>query len=69
MDLLYSKYKNSAKIYLKKKKLITENPYKKNEYGFGDSNLENKPILNLENKMKYNKYFKYLYRDLNDNKT
>lgn len=80
-DLLYSQYKNNILknknifgtediliLKEKKKKLITENPYKrKNEYGFGDSNLENNPILNPENNIRYNKYFKDFYSDNNDN--
>lgn len=42
----------------KKKNLVTENPYKKYEYRIGNSFLERNPILNPENNMKYNKYFK-----------
>lgn len=81
-DLLYSQHndsvKNNMNIYgtedililkQKKKKLITDNPYReKNEYGFGDSCLENNPILNPENNMRYNKYFQELYPDLLTNK-
>ena len=49
----------------KKKKLITENPYRqKNEYFVGDSNLKNNPILNPENNMRYNKYLKNFYKDI-----
>ena len=76
-ELLYSQYENTAKknknifgtddmliLKQKKKKLITENPYReKNEYGFGNSNLVNNPILNPENNMRYNKYFKDFYPD------
>ena len=45
----------------KKKNLVTENPYKKYEYRIGNSYLERNPILNPENNMKYNKYFKELH--------
>ena len=45
----------------KKKNFVTENPYKKYEYRIGNSYLERNPILNPENNMKYNKYFKELY--------
>ena len=82
-DLLYSQYENTALknknifgtediliLQQKKKKIITENPYReKNEYGFGNSNLKNNPILNPENNMRYNKYFKDFYPDINDDKT
>ena len=77
-DLLYSQYENTAKknknifgtedmliLQQKKKKLITENPYRqKNEYFVGDSNLKNNPILNPENNMRYNKYLKNFYKDI-----
>ena len=82
-DLLYSQYEDIAKknknifgtedtliLEQKKKKLITENPYRqKNEYFVGDSNLKNNPILNPENNLRYNKYLKNFYKDitLNDN--
>jgi hypothetical protein len=80
-DLLYSQYVNNVQknknifgtedmliLKEKKKKLITENPYRqKNEYDFGDSKLENNPILNPENNMKYNKYFKDFYSDNSNN--
>ena len=45
----------------KKKNLVTENPYKKYDYRIGNSYLERNPILNPENNMKYNKYFKELH--------
>ena len=49
----------------KKKKLLTENPYRqKSENRFSNSYLENNPILNPENNMRYNKYFKELYPDI-----
>ena len=77
-DLLYSQYNDSAsknknrfgtEDYLlmseKKKKLITENPYReKNVYGFGNTNLENNPIVNPDNNMRYNKYIKNFYLDI-----
>jgi hypothetical protein len=48
----------------KKKNLISENPYRrKYQYNFGNSTLENNPILNPENNMRYNKYFRDLYQD------
>ena len=48
----------------KKKNLISENPYRrKYQYSFGNSTLENNPILNPENNMRYNKYFRELYQD------
>ena len=48
----------------KKKNLISENPYRrKYQYNFGNSTLENNPILNPENNIRYNKYFRDLYQD------
>ena len=48
----------------KKKNNISENPYRrKYQYSFGNSTLENNPILNPENNMRYNKYFKEFYQD------
>ena len=53
----------------KKKKLLTENPYRqKSENRFSNSYLENNPILNPENNMRYNKYFKELYPDISTEK-
>ena len=80
-ELLFSQYKKNQQknknifgtediliLKEKKKKIITENPYrKKNEYEFGDSTLENNPILHPENNMKYNKYFKDFYTDISIN--
>ena len=77
-ELLYSQFIDSAKKYKnlygtedilivneKKKKLITENPYReKNVYEFGDSSLENNPILNPENNIRYNKYLNNFYPDI-----
>ena len=82
-NLLYSQHNDSVKKNLnlygtedililkqKKKKLLTENPYRqKNEYKFGNSNLVNNPILNPENNMRYNKYFKELYPDIPTDRT
>ena len=82
-NLLYSQHDDSVKKNLnlygtedililkqKKKKLLTENPYRqKNEYRFGKSNLVNNPILNPENNMRYNKYFKELYPDIPTDRT
>ena len=82
-NLLYSQHNDSVKKNLnlygtedililkqKKKKLLTENPYRqKNEYRFGNSSLVNNPILNPENNMRYNKYFKELYPDINTDRT
>ena len=48
----------------KKKNLISDNPYrKKYQRDFGNSTLENNPILNPRNNIRYNKYFKELYQD------
>ena len=48
----------------KKKNLISDNPYrKKYQSGFGNSTLENNPILNPRNNIRYNKYFKELYQN------
>ena len=48
----------------KKKNLISDNPYrKKYQRDFGNSMLENNPILNPRNNIRYNKYFKELYQD------
>jgi len=82
-NLLYSQHNDSVKKNLnlygtedililkqKKKKLLTENPYRqKNEYRFGNSSLVNNPILNPENNMRYNKYFKELYPDISTDRT
>jgi len=45
----------------KKKNLVTGNPYNKYDYRIGNSYLERNPILNPENNMTYNKYFKELH--------
>jgi len=48
----------------KKKNLISDNPYrKKYQSGFNNSTLENNPILNPRNNIRYNKYFKELYQN------
>ena len=48
----------------KKKKLISDNPYrKKYQISFNNSTLENNPILNPRNNIRYNKYFKELYQN------
>ncbi len=48
----------------KKKNLISDNPYRrKYQSSFGNSTLENNPILNPSNNIRYNKYFKELYQD------
>ena len=48
----------------KKKNLISDNPYRKRyQRDFGNSTLENNPILNPRNNIRYNKYFKELYQD------
>lgn len=61
-----NKYGTEDFLILKqrKKDLISENPYrKKYKYSVGHSTLENNPILNPENNMRYNKYFKEFYQD------
>ena len=81
-DLLFSQHIDSARknknifgtedflvLNERKKKLITENPYrKKNEYGFGDSILESNPIVNPENNIRYNKYLKDFYPNMSSDK-
>ena len=48
----------------KKKNLISDNPYrKKYQISFNNSTLENNPILNPRNNIRYNKYFKELYQN------
>ena len=48
----------------KKKNLISDNPYrKKYQREFVNSTLENNPILNPSNNIRYNKYFRELYQD------
>ena len=48
----------------KKKNLISDNPYrKKYQLSFGNSNLENNPILNPSNNINYNKYFDHFFKD------
>ena len=48
----------------KKKNLLSDNPYrKKYQLSFGNSNLENNPILNPSNNINYNKYFDHFFKD------
>ncbi len=77
-NLFYSQHNDSVKKNLnlygtedililkqKKKKLLTENPYRqKGENRFSNSYLENNPILSPQNNMRYNKYFKELFPDI-----
>ena len=81
-DLLFSQHIDSARkdknifgtedflvLNERKKKLITENPYRrKNEYGFRNSILESNPLVNPENNMRYNKYLKDFYPDMSSDK-
>ena len=76
-NLLFSQHEKSNQInknrygtedilILKQRKrdVISENPYrKKYKYSVGNSTLENNPILNPENNMRYNKYFREFYPD------
>ena len=76
-NLLFSQHEESNKLNKdkygtedililkqKKKNLISDNPYrKKYKYNFGNSSLENNPILNPKNNIKYNRYFKDFYQD------
>ena len=51
----------------KKKNILAENPYRrKYKYNFSNSTLENNPILNPQNNMRYNRYFKEFYQDNNN---
>ena len=63
-----NKYGTEDLLILKQKKKnnLSENPYRrKYKYNFSNSTLENNPILNPQNNMRYNKYFKQFYQDNN----
>ena len=76
-NLLFSQHEESDKLNKnrygtndililkqKKKNLLTDNPYRrKYQLSFGNSNLENNPILNPSNNIKYNKYLKNFFQD------
>ena len=51
----------------KKKNILADNPYRrKYKYNLNNSTLENNPILNPQNNMRYNRYFKEFYQDNNN---
>ena len=76
-NLLFSQHEESDKLNKnrygtndililkqKKKNLLTDNPYRrKYQLSFGNSNLENNPILNPSNNIKYNKYLKNFFQE------
>ena len=78
-DLLFSQYqeainknfnlygtKDELILKQKKRKNLTDNPYKFNKgYDFGASSLNHNPIINPENNYNYNKYIDYKRYGLN----
>ena len=82
-DLLFSQYqeainknfnlygtKDELILKQKKRKNLTDNPYKFNKgYDFGASSLNHNPIINPENNYNYNKYIDYQSYRLNPDKS